>query len=217
MPTRPPLERRFIEPTNVIVTGNCYAPGTNGYEPDCRNPGYYQAQYGGAHWGDEPYYNTGVRFVWLMDSLWDTRTREHLNVWINERNASYTEPYGIYVVLYQAEELGQPRGQCSLNGSVPQWIDVCPTQNGVSLAGLAYAGEHLIYGTARISTTNLYAGTDVYKRNSIYHELGHTVGFTHDTDCASAMTYCYTAFDRYLGYASSQVSVVNLVYKNHTN
>ena len=217
-PPAPPLTPSTAPIDGRKTVEDCYPPGTSGYEDGlCRNPGYYQGQFGGVHWGDEPHYATGVRFVWVMDALWDSGARQHLNAWINERNATYQEPYDLYIVLYQAEELNRPRGSCTLLGAVAQWVEVCPTTNTRSSANFAWSGDHLHDASVRISTTNSRAGTDLYKHNAIRHEMGHAVGFAHDTDCGSVMTYCSTYSTNYLGYGTNQVSVVNLVYKNHLN
>jgi len=193
---------------------SCYPAGTAGYQSDC----FYGYEWNGAtpylaHWGNEPYLNTGIRYVWVVDDLRPgSREREILQYLINGLNGGRgtTGPYFVYAPgeNYGLHGCANPGDQyivaCYRNtdyGQTTYWYD-----------GLGHFGRN---GHATIMQigSQAYLGGDPYLWNEVIHEFGHAIGFAHDTDCNSVMTYCSTFDYRYLGYAINQQQEYTALYR----
>jgi hypothetical protein len=215
-PNAPPIPvgRRPVVPPGQekrAIVQNCYAPGTDGYQSDCQNPGF-EGGSAHAHWGNEPYYNTNHRYVWVVDELGPSREREWLQYTVNQFNAVATgnRPYFLY---YTGEQLGW--GGCAQNQA--QFVVVC--YQGGQRSATNYGWN----GFGHFTQTYMYIGNqarfvnDYYIEYSLAHEFGHAIGFAHDTSCSSVMTYCGTVGTQYLWYGPDQTSVYASVYDAHAN
>lgn len=166
------------------------------------------------HWANEPYYGTNHRYVWVVDELGPSREREWLQFTINAFNsiASANRPYFLYAT---GEQLGwsgcqqnlQQSSSCVTRGvrsDIVRFLVLRPHQGSPASIGVRIGNQ------ARFVN-------DYYIEYSIAHEIGHAVGFAHDTDCASVMTYCRTVGNQYLWNGAIQAAVYVSLYDGHTN
>lgn len=215
-PNAPPIPlgkpaRDSVREAKSFIAENCYPVGQAGYESSCRNPGFAGDPH--THWADEPYYSTNRRYVWVVDELGPGREREWLQFTINAFNsvASGNRPYFLYAT-------GEQIGWSGCQQSLRQVIAVC-YQGGQRSATTSWydpGSGHLLQSAVRIGTQARFVN-DFYVEYSLAHEFGHAIGFAHDTDCASVMTYCTTADHQYLWYGTNQATVFASLYDGHAN
>jgi hypothetical protein len=202
----------------VTHVGNCYGPGQSGYQSDCVNPGFEGSRANpGVHWGNEPYYNSGKRFVWIVDELGPGRERDWLqyvvNAWNSVVDATHqNRPY----LLYSTGESGGPVwSNCAIGAR--QIMEFCYAQGQVrSYSNYTFDGSgHFQVVSAHIGSL-ARAQSDVYVEYSVAHEFGHIWGgFAHNTDCASVMTYCSTVGNQLLWYSADDFAVYAANYDVH--
>lgn len=193
---RPPWETgRASGPAGPEVhpaLNSCYPAGHEAnIANDCLNPGYWVTGGNPMRWGNEPFYGTNHRYVWVVDEL-GGRAREWLQYIVNQWNsiaptASTNRPYVLY---YTAEQAGAGWANCDNNQN--QTIEFCWRENGTGRSSAhpaAYLNGILARGDGWISANA--TSSDQYLEYSIAHEYGHLWGaFHHNQDCDSVMTYC---------------------------
>ncbi len=227
-PPPPPPRSAPIDLTNVRFTTHqaCYPnvlPDDGRYQPSCVNPGYDANGLGWAkHWGFQPG-TSAPKYVYVLDSLTQPRAHAWLDYQLNALYVSYTQnPANRPIFLrYYADNpaFGNlTQGPCYTSVQThPQWIELCDNGPNRSYAVGAYYNDssaHLIWQQARIQNN---ITNDYYQNYVILHELGHTIGLAHDSDCQSVMTYCSTVGYQYLGYGANQSTVYVNQYDYHIN
>ncbi len=218
---RPPLPGRVAAryaPVGRVThrrVARCYSLIADGYQADCLNPGFEWDVAIVSHYGNEPFYNSGYRFVWVMDELVPgSAESQHLQAVINAFNsvivAGKDRPYFLY---YQKANFP---GWTSCNVHARQWLEVCynPSSGGSFAQWDVDSAGHFVWGINAIGDKAPDDG-EPYLGNAVTHEFGHTIGFAHDTNCKSVMTYCSTFFTQPLSYFTDQVSVYQQLYDRH--
>lgn len=223
----------LIADSVMHTSQGCYPNGTAGYSSGCRHPNFEQQVAGAySHWGYWPYDGRANRDVVVVDELGNTRAREWLQ-WAVNRNNNEQHAYGAHrprLVYYTGEylqSLGYPQfSGCQANFA--QYMEFCPSgnQNNSWAAWGVNSAGHVTVADAQIGplhgTWQTYQ--DIYTANIVVHEYGHLLGvYSHDTDCASVMTYCSTFNQQYLYFTydgsgeANQRTVFNQNYDSHVN
>lgn len=207
----------------------CYpasAGAAGGYLANCANPGYTVNSLGYAfHWGPSGC-TIGTTYVskcvYVLNSLSQQRARLWLEYEINSLNNSWTgntanRPYFVHFYA-DNPAFNLPMGPCYTSSSThPQWIEMCDTTGGSFAQAYGYTPEstnqHFRWAQGQIQNT---LTNDYWVNYVVLHELGHAIGFSHDTDCPSVMTYCGTYVgNAYLFYSTNQSTVYVKQYDTH--
>lgn len=224
----PPPPPTSVDLTNVKFTTNfaCYPnviPDDGRYMASCVNPGYDVNGLGWAkHWGFQAG-TSAPKYVYVLDSMTQPRAHAWLDYELNSLYTSYTQNPAnrpLFLRYYADDPIfgNLTQGPCYTSASThPQWIELCdngPNRSYTTGAWSPSADAHLLWQQARIQNN---VTNDYYQEYVVLHELGHAIGFAHDTDCQSVMTYCSTVSNQYLGYGTNQSTVYVNQYDYHTN
>lgn len=187
----------------------CYPPYTEAWWGEgglCREPGGLFGDTDLVHWS----HGNAYAYVYVIDALGRAEAKQWLHYTVNLLNQ--WRIYGTnrpHFVLYTASQLGRQVGDCG--AAWDRYIEVCEHDYPRPVTYFDWdSANHIRTADVFISR----AASGHYLNYSVMHEVGHTVGFAHDTNCQSVMTYCGTVGNQFLTYAADQHTVYSLLYDN---
>jgi hypothetical protein len=218
---------------------SCPPRAARDYEKDCANTTYGGRTFGtysSLRWGNEPYFHTHMRYVWIVDEL-PTGSRE--SAWLQLATAAFNKaadssskppradrPHFIYLTAQQARaKTGSNWAKCSKDPKKRrQIVEVClydahnpaHRKSTDSFFEADLDEVHLLGGYVAIKLES--PDTDQGIEYDVVHEFGHVVGFTHDTDCRSVMSSCLTYEQQkstYLWYGPNDLAAYSFLYDKH--